>query len=413
MSNLRDLTVDNTGIMHKYIEYTEPISHEPREKQTLGKRFSFDMSEDKQEKEGQQGPSKETRFTVGSFLKENMPQQRKCTFELLTNTEYRVNRLEKAANEIITGLMTLDELTDRYHVEYLDPKPIQSIPSVPVQPIPAQQPKPIPTPGIFTAKEQTPKEKIGIKLGNVGADKTENPILPGLKPPAPAQPSMPKSSTSEKPPISTPTEQTRPKNLMPGIEGGIFPQPSQAKPTRSEIMQENMESELPIEGSGRTPMGPTISLGGGGTLFHNASFGDPSSERNQRPTNADRRSSESQPRGQTPERNLKNTEMKANLQLYLELSKKANQAIREQTVVTKEKMAIIKDIVQDFFSKLCSSVDDYFLNSCQNIIDELDRRKSCEEEYLAFVFEFVTKFILDYLKLMSNNKIKIVVLPYR
>jgi hypothetical protein len=406
-----DFTVDNTAIMHRYkdlFDAQETVGHRDSVHE---KSMSFGERSENVKTDRAQSKKKRAVFDIGSFVKDDEDASEGIVAFVDRSATYRMTRIINDAKKIVTGLMTIEDIKNFYGVKYGEPKKIKETTPVAVPIQKSAEQKPIVTGGLFDTKEKTHITSAPIKVPASKPEKKETTVLGDLKgslfSTIPSKPDTVQQS-SVKPNIKSQSQVANSQSIQ---IGGLFDKSTTESAPKKDIRIESMASELPL-GSPTSQPKPLIQT----TTPQIGIFGHSSASPIQSGTIpqthlAPQTRGELErmiPRGPTGSHKVTERELSPNAGLYVELSKKAKESISSQTNITKDKMSHIKETVSDFFSKICSSVDEDFLYKCQSMIGELDRRKHNEEEYLAFVYEFVTSYILEYMNLMTSNKVKIV-----
>lgn len=406
-----DFNVDNTAIYNRYKDVLEE-SEEPWSREKIPRQpVSFGEKELKAENREASTKKKRAVFDIGVQVKDRVPLNPREEAFKDREAKYRVKRIESNVDKILTGLMTLEELESRYGVKYIEKKAIKETTPI-VAPIPKTTTTKFPTTSTLFDQKSKPLQETPPKQSQLPKqEKKETEILPGLK-----------TTLFEVASKNTEVMQEGGSNSLFGpskpleqkvntISFGPFEKQASVPEKKSSIQMEPISSELHLE----IPKGqinpPVQKIDTGFGIFGRKA--DPPTQNTLSPpafvvSEVIEEHSRVPQGGQARVSKLTEKELNPNSALYLELSKSAKDSISSQICVTKEKMAQIKESVSDFFSKICSSVDEDFLMKCQGVINELDNLKYNEEEYLAFIFEFVTSYILEYMSLMSSNKVKIV-----
>lgn len=401
------ILIDNSSRMQYFNKYTSGGADLELEEPKLRKEISFSapIVEAPEEPQKRYEP-KVVSFEIGSQVRNGADSDYDLSFTE-KDSSYRRKRIEELAEYIQTGIMTSERLLKENRVDYAEPRrhvPIAPVPTTASLAPKPQADKPVIPPGLLELKSKQQKDNILIPS-----------IVPKEKPVAP-EPEKPKIS-SFKPlgaNLSTITE-VQEDSMLGGSKlfgdskmfGESKQQPAKETSTLFDSMAiETFDGKDTIASAQKTVAIPEVKQPTGLGIFGQSTLGSSLNNQPQpsRPTTT------VTPRTVGGSLELKNpTEtLNKNKELYLAVATHAKGVIGNPTKTTKAELSLIKEIVRNFLRDFCSAIDDHFLGECQKIIMELNRRKHNEDEYLAFCYELVTQFVLEFIGLMSSNKIKIV-----
>lgn len=399
--NREGTLIDNSAKMQNYSKYTEYKPVEEFEEPKLGLDWSFGVPYIEQQEKVPVQNSKEETFEVGTWAQKGFIDSSYSISFQDRPVEHTTKRIEEMTEFILGGIMTEEQYFKEHNVQFKEPK--RHVPIV-------EQPTIFPKPTVEKLKAQSGLFDIKNK------QKVENILIP-----PPSKPQAVPNPETEKPK----------KNIFQNTDISLSTIPEVKEDSKSKTsagesvvkdskmnlgnpnltLFDSMATEMIKEFNWKSedvtssPSKQTKQATMGGIFGQNTTSPPPqfSPPKQQAQSTA---SSNVKP-GPLEMENSNETIAK-NKELYLSMSTHAKEIIKNHYKISEAKVAAIKEIVRNFWRDICSSIDDHFLGECEKIIYELNQRKTNEDEYLVFIYELVTQFILEFIDLMSSNKIKIV-----
>ena len=402
-----EILIDNSHRMNNFYRYTQEPGEVELEEPSLHKEFSFGTSDFQTQKDPRRPKTKTVTFQVGAQAKKDIDDADFMVPFTDRDPSYRKRSVEALAEYIHTGIMNYERLMKEHKVEYTEPRPIATIaPPVPTQPKQTAEKSSIPA-GLLDLKNKQEKDNIlltqaarGDKTSSGDSDKQKISLFKPNGTNLSTIVEVQEEGMLEKSRISAqigPSSEQKPLSTKPATK--LFDSMA--------IEQIEEKSPLPADSKAIVPETSTS-----GSLM--GIFGQPPKGLSPIPPLQPVKPVPATSIGPSGPLQLKNPSetISKNKELYFSVATHVKDMLKNPHKVSDQRQKENKEIVRNFLRDICSIVDDHFLKQCENIIYELNARKNNEDEYLAFCYELVTMFILEFIDLMSSNKIKIVSSSY-